>query len=97
MSTAVAMVRAGLGISILPASAVNTASCEGVLARPLRTPGLTRKIAIVRKPDLSLSAAAERFVDVLKEVAKLPLPHFASAPAATASIRRHGSKRGKAQ
>jgi DNA-binding transcriptional LysR family regulator len=82
MSTAVAMVRAGLGVSVLPASAVNTASCVGVLAKPLTDAGLTRKIAIVRKPERSLSPAAEQFVAVLKQVTKLPSPYFAS-PAST--------------
>jgi DNA-binding transcriptional LysR family regulator len=93
MSTAVAMVRAGLGISLLPASAVNTASCVGVVTKPLTDTGLTRRIAIVRKPERSLSPAAEQFAAVLKQVAKLPSPHFTSTPSTSPGLARHRSQR----
>jgi DNA-binding transcriptional LysR family regulator len=79
MSTAVGMVRAGLGVSVLPASAVDTASCAGITVEPIRTPGLTRKIGFVRKRNRSLSPAAERFVAVLTRASTEPRPHFASA------------------
>lgn len=76
MSTAVGMVRAGLGVSILPQSAVDTASCEGIGVEPIDAPGLTRRIGLIRKANRSLSPAAERFVAVLKEAARGPLAHF---------------------
>jgi LysR family transcriptional regulator, carnitine catabolism transcriptional activator len=76
MSTAVGMVRAGLGVSILPQSAVDTASCEGIGVEPINAPGLTRRIGLIRKASRSLSPAAERFVAVLKESARGPLAHF---------------------
>jgi DNA-binding transcriptional LysR family regulator len=99
MSTAVAMVRAGLGVSVLPASAVNTASCVGVLTKPLTDAGLTRKIAILRKPERSLSPAAEQFVAVLKQVIKLPSPYFASPSSITsgAPLPRNRRKRSRAR
>lgn len=78
MSTAVGMVRAGLGVSILPQSAVAAASCEGLGVEPIRTPGLTRKISLIRKANRSLSPAAQRFIDVLVEATGEPLPHFSS-------------------
>lgn len=86
MSTAVGLVRAGLGVSILPESAVNAAACDGIRMEPIRSPGLTRKIGIVRKRNRSLSPAAERFVEVLKEAAKIPVAHFTSASATDGSI-----------
>jgi len=97
MSTAVAMVRAGLGISLLPTSAVNTASCVGVITKPLTDAGLTRRIAIVRKPERSLSPAAEQFVTVLKQVAKLPSPYFTSPSSASGPTpRRNRRKKSRA-
>lgn len=78
MSTAVGMVRAGLGVSILPESAVETASCEGIRVEPILTAGLTRRIGFIRKANRSLSPAAEAFVAVLRAAAWQPLTHFAS-------------------
>ncbi|SMF38558.1 LysR family transcriptional regulator [Pseudogulbenkiania subflava] len=79
MSTAVSLVRAGLGVSILPESAVHAAACEGIGMAAIQTAGLTRKIGIIRKRDRSLSPAAERFIEVLKEAAKVPVAHFTTA------------------
>ncbi|MFP5514950.1 MAG: LysR substrate-binding domain-containing protein [Alphaproteobacteria bacterium] len=79
MSTAVGMVRAGLGVSVLPESAIEAASCEGMRIEPIRTPGLTRRIGLIRKSNRSLSPAAERFVHLLTELAWEPLAHFANA------------------
>lgn len=76
MSTAVGLVRAGLGVSILPESAIHAAACEGIQMSAIRTPGLTRKIGIICKRNRSLSPAAESFVEVLKNAAKVPVAHF---------------------
>lgn len=77
MSTAVGMVRAGLGVSILPKSAVDSASCVGVQVAAIRTPGLTRKIGLIRKRNRSLSPAAQCFIDLLSEKANAPGENFA--------------------
>lgn len=77
MSTAMGMVRAGLGISILPEAAADAASCAGVRAVALRGPELERKIGIIRRKGRSLSPAAERFVEAVQAVAAGPHPHFA--------------------
>jgi len=82
MSTAVGMVRAGLGVSVLPESAVDAASCENIVVEPIRTSGLVRKIGFIRKAGRSLSPAAERFAALLREVAGPPLAHFTSMEAA---------------
>lgn len=87
MSTAVGMVRAGLGVSILPQSAVAAASCGGLGVEPIHTPGLTREISLIRKTNRSLSPAAQRFIDVLVETAGDPLPHFSNV-----ATRGEGSK-----
>ncbi|WP_029009483.1 LysR family transcriptional regulator [Azospirillum halopraeferens] len=82
MSTAIGMVRAGLGVSILPESAIDSASCEGVSMMPIRTPGLTRKIGVIRKNGRTLSPAPARFLDILRGAVREPVPHFGSVPSA---------------
>lgn len=94
MSTAIGLVRAGLGVSILPESAVHAAACEGIGMAAIQTPGLTRKIGIIGKRNRSLSPAAESFVGVLKEAAKVPVAHFTSATSHPRP-RSRGMKQGK--
>jgi len=75
MSTAVGMVRAGLGVSILPAS-VERIVCNGIHMAPIHTPGLIRRIGIIRKRNRSLSPAAAHFIETLKNVAQMPIAHY---------------------
>ena len=69
MTTAIAMVRAGLGIAILPESAVRPASKPEVRAIPVGPPALTRQISLLWRTGRSLSPAAQRFAEVLREAA----------------------------
>jgi DNA-binding transcriptional LysR family regulator len=69
MSTAIGLVRAGLGVSILPESAFDTASSAGVGRKVISTAALTRKVGIVRRRGRSLSPAAEKFAQVCVEFA----------------------------
>ena len=75
MSTAIGMVRAGLGVSILPAS-VERSIHEGIRMMPIHTPGLVRTISIIRKRNRSLSPAAAHFIEALKAEAQTPIAHF---------------------
>ena len=75
VSTAIAMIRAGLGVSILPGSAVRSVS-KGIHMRPIHSPGLVRTISIIRKRNRSLSPAAAHFIETLKAVAEAPTEHF---------------------
>lgn len=63
LATVAGMVRAGLGISIVPALSLYAFTAPGLLTRPLRWPGLTRHIYLVRPRERSLSAAAQGFHD----------------------------------
>jgi LysR family transcriptional regulator, carnitine catabolism transcriptional activator len=65
MSTAVALVRAGLGIGILPASAVDLRVAPVLDTRPIDTPLLRRRIVLLRRRGASLSPAAEALAEVL--------------------------------
>ncbi|WP_166305198.1 LysR family transcriptional regulator [Bradyrhizobium sp. 2S1] len=69
--TALALVRVGLGIAILP-------QCVGVLidssiaVRPLENPQIMRSVAVITRDGRSLSPAAEAFVDILRKSVKVP-------------------------
>lgn len=80
MATALGMVRAGIGVAILPASAAEAGSTAGVSFRPIRAPWQTRKIGIIRRTGSSLSPASEQFVACLRKIAaEHPLLHFSLA------------------
>lgn len=65
MSTAVALVRAGLGIAVLPATAVELRVAPLLETRPIDTPLLRRRIVLLRRRGASLSPAAEALAEVL--------------------------------
>ena len=58
LATVMGMVRAGLGISVVPALTLFHFDQPGLVTRPLSLPGLTRQIYLVRRRDQSLSVAA---------------------------------------
>ena len=66
MSTAVGLVRAGLGVSLLPTSALELALASDLRVRPLSDPALKRRISIVRRSGRTLSPAAERLIAALR-------------------------------
>ncbi|RDK01595.1 LysR family transcriptional regulator [Paraburkholderia lacunae] len=65
MMTAVAMVRGGLGVTILPGSAREVLAEPNLVARPIDEPAFVRPIALIRKRGRTLSPATEAFVAVL--------------------------------
>jgi LysR family carnitine catabolism transcriptional activator len=65
MSTAAGLVRAGLGIALLPSTAIELSTGSGIVSRPVRSPDLRRAIALVLKAGRSLSPAAQAFKDML--------------------------------
>lgn len=71
MSTAAGMVRAGLGVSILPSSAIEMGELSGLRSRHLRNAELTRAIGLIEKRGRSLSPAAGAFVESILELRKL--------------------------
>jgi DNA-binding transcriptional LysR family regulator len=70
MSTAAGMVKAGLGVTILPSSAFEMVESTGLRSRPIKSPFLTRKIGVIQKNGRSLSPAAESFLKTLKSICK---------------------------
>ena len=68
MSTALGMVRAGLGIAILPEIVANLENTDEIRFVAISSPLLSRKIEILQRKDRSLSPAASEMVQILKEV-----------------------------
>jgi DNA-binding transcriptional LysR family regulator len=64
MMTAVAMVRAGLGMTILPASAREIRAERGLKSRPIEDPAFVRQVSIVKKRNRTLPPAAQAFLEV---------------------------------
>ena len=69
MSTAVALVQAGLGIAILPSTAVELKSQSDVRSRPIDLPGFSRDIVLLRRKGSSLPPSAESFIEILTRAA----------------------------
>ncbi|AVO45756.1 LysR family transcriptional regulator [Phreatobacter cathodiphilus] len=61
MMTAVGMVRAGLGITILPSSAQEIRVAPGIASRPIEAVGFVRQISLVKKAGRTLSPVAGHF------------------------------------
>ncbi|CAM3343913.1 LysR family transcriptional regulator [Asticcacaulis taihuensis] len=59
MATAVSMVRAGLGVTLLPSSAAEINIYPDVLARAVTGEGMTRKIVIIKRPGVRLRTTAD--------------------------------------
>ncbi len=76
LSTVMGMVRAGLGISVIPALTLFHFQHPEIHTRPLHLPGLQRQIYLVRRRDRTLSVAAQR----LQELALEMRPALTSRP-----------------
>ena len=67
MSTALWMTSCGLGPSIMPATYARNSRIQGLVIKPLAYPKISRDIYVLVRTGRSLSPAAEKFVEVLKE------------------------------
>ncbi len=67
MSTALAMARAGLGVTILPSAAIELRALEGLRSRPIERPAIKRDIGIILKAGRSPSPATETSLEFLVE------------------------------
>jgi LysR family carnitine catabolism transcriptional activator len=69
MTTAIGMVRAGLGIAILPESAATLENPGQMRCVLIARPTLSRKIEIIQRKDRSLSPAAQKLAEILTGMA----------------------------
>jgi len=67
LATVMGMVRAGLGISVVPTLTLFHFDQPGLVTRPLALPGLTRQIYLVRRRERSLSAAAQALYSLVMQ------------------------------
>jgi DNA-binding transcriptional LysR family regulator len=65
MATAVSMVRAGLGVTMLPSSAIEINIYPDVVARAVSGDGMTRKIVIIKRQGARLRATADALYSAL--------------------------------
>jgi DNA-binding transcriptional LysR family regulator len=72
LSTVAGMVRAGLGITVVPSLTLFHFQHPDLATRPISTPGLKREIFVLRWKDRSLSSAAEVLLQFL--MARKPRP-----------------------
>lgn len=63
MTTAVALVRAGLGLAILPSTAIEIRSQVNVQARPIDDPAFTRTIVLMRRRHSPVRPVVQAFID----------------------------------
>jgi len=66
MSTALGMVKAGLGVTILPSSALDIEGAPDLISVPVSSPRLDRDIGFLQKRGRSLSPAAEAFLQAIR-------------------------------
>jgi LysR family carnitine catabolism transcriptional activator len=83
MTTAVGLVRQGVGITVLPRLALPELNLHGLLSKPLNEATARRTIGVLHRHDRSLSPAAQVFVaqldSVIAQVEK-KLPPLRAAP-----------------
>ena len=65
MMTAVAMVRGGLGVTILPGTAREVLAEPGLVARPIDDAAFVRPIALIKKRGRTLPPVTEKFVTAM--------------------------------
>lgn len=69
IQTALGLVSAGLGVSVLPAYSLARAETHGIVARPMHSPEVIREIVALSDPTKSLPGAVEAFLSRFKKFA----------------------------
>jgi LysR family carnitine catabolism transcriptional activator len=68
MATAIALVRHGMGITILPSSALTGLNVEGLHFEPMPGEVAQRELGVLYRSKKSLGPAARAFIDILKAI-----------------------------
>jgi DNA-binding transcriptional LysR family regulator len=80
MSTAISMVRHGLGISIVPSSVMPGLNTDGVVAKPMVGKLVRRNLGAMFRTRRQLSRAAVAFIELLKREKPIRLTGFEPLP-----------------
>lgn len=67
MSTAIGLATAGLGIAVLPEAAAQAEHTGDLRRLSISRPSLSRRVEIIRRKDRSLSSAAGKMIEILKQ------------------------------
>jgi DNA-binding transcriptional LysR family regulator len=67
-STALAMVRHGMGVTVLPSSIVPHLNTQGLICRPIEGEFATRRLGAIRRKNSRPTAPALAFAELLKGV-----------------------------
>jgi len=65
LSTVAGMVRAGLGITVVPALTLFHFDSPDLSAQLIETPGLVREVFVIRRRDRSMSIGAQALLDFM--------------------------------
>jgi DNA-binding transcriptional LysR family regulator len=68
--SALGLVRAGLGLTVVPQLAVNVEESPGLVAVPLRNPSISRTLGVVARRGVPLSPAADALLALLRRQMK---------------------------
>lgn len=68
--SALGLVRAGLGLTVVPQLAVNVEESPGLVAVPLRNPSISRTLGVVARRGVPLSPAADALLALLRKQMK---------------------------
>lgn len=74
VTTALALVEAGLGVAVLPAYALAAARHRKVVGKPLVDPNIAREVAMIHATGRSVSPATQAFVAVVRRYAQRLTP-----------------------
>ena len=82
------MIEAGLGVTVLPRSAVPILASRSIVTVELRSPRIFRDVGVITRREYQFSPAANAFVTVLKTLCVAPADHEDDAPKARKATRR---------
>jgi DNA-binding transcriptional LysR family regulator len=70
MSTALGLVEIGAGVAVLPEIATGSECSSKIKCLPIRQPELSRKVEVLQRRDRTLSPAALKMLEIIREIAK---------------------------
>ncbi len=70
LATAASIARYGLGLAVIPSSAVNALNTEGLKLAPIAERSATRQLGAIYKRRRNLSASARHFIELMEEMAE---------------------------
>lgn len=74
VTTAIALVEAGLGVAVLPTYALAAARCRKVTGKPLTDPNISREVVMIHATGRSISPAVSAFATVVRRYAQQLTP-----------------------